>query len=228
MGSSKKNDRRAANYQERQRQDAAKAKAEKDRQKREDFWGQAVVPSQQYVSGGIVSSCGTWILPAGVSIVGANTAGGWTVSTDVAQVETGALPKSESTELITAYRMWNLKRTFPQGYRLIPLNDNFGEVIPCEKMVARCQAGASHPAPQEFCTCGIHAYSKSVPLEPSAKPYAAGEVYLWGKVIVHEHGFRAQFAYPKRLYVIDGGPRANKIADALELTYGVPCSVWDG
>jgi preprotein translocase subunit YajC len=28
-----------------------------------------------------------------------------------------------------------------------------------------------------------------------------GEVYLWGTVVEHEQGFRAQFAYPKNLYL---------------------------
>lgn len=49
-----------------------------------------------------------------------------------------------------------------------------------------------------------------------------------GPIGEHTDGYRAQFAYPKRLYVIDGGPRADKIAEALSWTYGVPCEVWDG
>ena len=28
-----------------------------------------------------------------------------------------------------------------------------------------------------------------------------GEVFLWGTVVEHEHGWRAQFAYPKSLHV---------------------------
>ena len=162
-----------------------------------------------------------------------------------------ALPKSESTEVITGYRMWPLSRSFPDGYRLTAMNATLdGKVTPYEKLTAECKAdtyglgGISintwmgygdppsqkprHQAPHEDCNCGIHAYSKNVPLEPSTKPYVAGEVSLWGKVIVHADGFRAQFAYPKKLYVIDGGPRADKIADALSWTYGVPCEPWDG
>ena len=29
-----------------------------------------------------------------------------------------------------------------------------------------------------------------------------GRVALWGRVIEHEHGFRAQYAYPQRLRLI--------------------------
>jgi hypothetical protein len=53
-----------------------------------------------------------------------------------------------------------------------------------------------------------------------------GEVHLWGKVIPGEIGFRAQYAYPRRLYVLrrtmDGDKRA--MVDALS-AYGVPVDV---
>ena len=226
----KKQDQRAANYQAKQRREAAAAKAEKERQKREDYWSQAVVPIQQ--SGGIVYSPGIQIASGGNWInSGPWQLSAWVKSDDYTQV--APLPRSESTEVITAYRMWPLVRSFPGGYRLSAMNAHLdGKITPNEKLVAECKAFGyptqGHEAPHDDCQCGIHAYSKSVPLDPSDKPYAAGEVYLWGKVIVHERGYRAQFAYPKKLYVIDGGPRADKIADALSWTYGVPCEVWDG
>ena len=31
-------------------------------------------------------------------------------------------------------------------------------------------------------------------------PLIRGEVYLWGKIVEHEFGYRAEFAYPKKLY----------------------------
>lgn len=49
----------------------------------------------------------------------------------------------------------------------------------------------------------------------------AGEVYLWGHVSEHEHGYLAEFAYPKKIY-----PHADFdpiIAMQLEDEYGVPC-----
>lgn len=225
MGANKKRDRRAANYQERQRQ-AAAAKAEKERQERQDrdaYWSNAVVP---YASGGIAQHGTVTVIPQ--MYVSGNI--GWhshtTITPATAKVD---LPKSESTEVITAYRMWPLIRTFPEGYRLAAANHQFdGRIQPYAKLVADCKGGFAHTAPAENCQCGIHAYAKSVPLEHQGKPYAAGEVYLWGKVIEHEDGFRAQYAYPKKLYVIDGGSRADKIAEALAWTYGIPCEVWDG
>jgi preprotein translocase subunit YajC len=51
------------------------------------------------------------------------------------------------------------------------------------------------------CTCGIYAAKNLEHLRQSG--YASygvwGEVYLWGTVVQHTLGWRAQFAYPKRL-----------------------------
>jgi hypothetical protein len=50
----------------------------------------------------------------------------------------------------------------------------------------------------------------------------AGEVLLWGKVIRGELGYRAQYAYPKRLCVVlRSAERRNKAIEALGI-YGVP------
>lgn len=206
---------------------------------------------QQYQFGGLIGNAGGWHVSSTTPL--AHHSIGYPQRPEIDAPKAG-LPKSESTEVITGYRMWPLSRSFPDGYRLTSMNSSLnGKVIPHEKLVAKCQASAysgygfggfsmnswmgygdpapptkRHEAPHDDCLCGIHAYSQNVPLDPSDKPYAAGEVSLWGKVIVHEHGFRAQYAYPKRLYVIDGGSRADKIAEALSWTYGVPCEVWDG
>jgi hypothetical protein len=62
-------------------------------------------------------------------------------------------------------------------------------------------------------TCGYHAhktkeqvhlafgYTLTEVHRRTGLVYAWGEVYLWGKVVEHENGYRAQFAYPKRLWV---------------------------
>jgi|SRR5271168_589869 len=80
---------------------------------------------------------------------------------------------------------------------------------PGQPQVARCRAstvvGRSkanddvHDAPHEGCTCGIYA-TKTLHHFRSARydRYGIhGEVYLWGTVVEHELGYRAQFAYPK-------------------------------
>lgn len=86
---------------------------------------------------------------------------------------------------------------------------------PTRPLTARCNAGLGispvrraaavavpHQAPQMSCTCGIYA-TKSRDQLPwigfGLYGSLCGEVYLWGTVVEHELGWRAQFAYPKSL-----------------------------
>jgi hypothetical protein len=78
----------------------------------------------------------------------------------------------------------------------------------------------AHEAPGASCTCGVYALIDKEQLElqflwPSL-PSVYGRVNLWGRVIVAEKGYRAQFAYPAEFWVDDV-----TIAEALEV-YGVP------
>lgn len=49
------------------------------------------------------------------------------------------------------------------------------------------------------CSCGLYAWKKREFLTVNANEYSSieGEVWLWGKVIDCEKGYRAEFAYPK-------------------------------
>ena len=53
------------------------------------------------------------------------------------------------------------------------------------------------------CTCGVYAAKTIEHLHQCGyKRFGVhGEVYLWGTVVVHERGWRAQFAYPKTLFL---------------------------
>jgi len=47
------------------------------------------------------------------------------------------------------------------------------------------------------CICGVHAWKHESKARASTPPGAVfGIVSLWGHVVEHEHGFRAEFAYP--------------------------------
>ena len=65
---------------------------------------------------------------------------------------------------------------------------------------------AQHPSPVPDCTCGIYASSSlrtlvtSTPSMPAVS--AVGTVALWGRVMEHERGWRAEFAYPDRLTLV--------------------------
>jgi len=53
------------------------------------------------------------------------------------------------------------------------------------------------------CTCGVYAAKTIEHLRQCGyKKFGVhGEVYLWGKVVEHRLGWRAQFAYPKSLFL---------------------------
>jgi hypothetical protein len=68
-----------------------------------------------------------------------------------------------------------------------------------EANTARCRK--EHAAPKEGCTCGIYAAKDLAQLRRSgyAEYGVHGEVYLWGAVVEHRLGWRAQYAYPKSI-----------------------------
>jgi two-component system, NarL family, nitrate/nitrite response regulator NarL len=94
---------------------------------------------------------------------------------------------------IVAYRVWHW-----DGSKLRSLN---GEPwCPRQPLAARCtRVSDRHQAPQMACTCGIYAAKRLDQLRQlgSAGIRIYGEVCLWGTVVEHELGWRAQFAYPK-------------------------------
>ena len=71
-------------------------------------------------------------------------------------------------------------------------------------IVGRTEAADdAHDAPQARCTCGVYA-AKSLELLRKNRYDSCGiygEVSLWGTVVEHELGWRAQFAYPKSLFL---------------------------
>ncbi len=101
--------------------------------------------------------------------------------------------------------------------------------------------------PDENCTCGIYATEDvtGVPGGPPAStplvgiaafaftlqrsvwgaapsPSVFGTVSLWGKVIPGDRGWRAEYAYPRELWVIESAKRS---ASLLAEDYSVPCHV---
>src|SRR5437588_3873451 len=62
----------------------------------------------------------------------------------------------------------------------------------------------SHGMPEFGCTCDIYA-TKSLDHLRSTRYWqygsVHGEIWLWGSVVEHQDGYRAQFAYPKKLFL---------------------------
>jgi hypothetical protein len=61
----------------------------------------------------------------------------------------------------------------------------------------------AHEPPQPACTCGVYAAKNLEHLRRFGyeRRGIQGEVYLWGTVVERKLGWRAQFAYPKSLFL---------------------------
>lgn len=114
---------------------------------------------------------------------------------------------------ITAWRGWKL-----QDMKLAALGST-GIWEPKKIMVAVCNNGGQHHAPLASCNCGMWAFKTLEYLISALEPYTVsvfGQVSLWGRIVETENGFRAQFAYPKELWLLDNA------LEELGYIYGVP------
>jgi hypothetical protein len=106
---------------------------------------------------------------------------------------------------VIGYRAW--------GWVGSGLKSFHGELwVPGEPLAAACLC---HQAPHQLCTCGIYAAKSLNQLQRMgyADLGVYGEVYLWGTIVEHSFGWRAQFAYPKTLVL----PRRHFQCDQREL-----------
>jgi len=140
---------------------------------------------------------------------------------------------------IVGYRawQWNCTGWNPHSAPLKSFNDEWW--LPGRTIAAICTASsgwapvrgaevvhARHEAPQAACTCGIYAAKSFDHLRDQGYLGRGirGEVYLWGKVIEHRSGWRAQFAYPKSLVLspeslLFGGFAQLELRNAELMTY---------
>ena len=110
---------------------------------------------------------------------------------------------------IVAYRVWQWDAA---GLRSL----NGEPWLPGRPLAAGCMAATrgtivgraeavhyAHEPPHSDCTCGVYAARNVEHLRQSGyEQYGIhGEVYLWGTVVEHKLGWRAQFAYPKSLFL---------------------------
>jgi hypothetical protein len=138
-------------------------------------------------------------------------------------------------EPIVGWRQW--KFMYPHFLANLG-NDTI--YMPREKIEALCEQYSTvgtlvlrkhhseQTAPHLTCTCGIYAYKEKTRLLREIRTIYSGlrlvygEINLWGKVIEHEDGYRAQFGYPRRLWCT---PAIEPLAGWIGYVYGVPCEV---
>jgi hypothetical protein len=102
-------------------------------------------------------------------------------------------------------------------------------------LFSRTAKAATHPAPAWGCQCGVYGLThlhgnelEEVPRVPGRDPergaVALGVVLLWGRVIQHAHGYRAEYARPLKILKIAKPPRArgvDSLLDAVAQRYAV-------
>lgn len=139
------------------------------------------------------------------------------------------IDKGFAIEPIVAWRAFGVKvvetLTGEPEYQLLSLNQ---VSWPARKpLEALCHGNllADHDPPKVACTCGIYAWNR----EARANAYQSGnviygEVYLWGDVLICDYGYRAEIAYPKRLFIRATAETRNtkKVRAGLIKSYGIP------
>jgi hypothetical protein len=129
---------------------------------------------------------------------------------------------------IVGYRVWNW-----DCKRLWSLNGRFW--LPGRALAAGCCVAlrTDHKPPADGCSCGVYAaksYQHLQEIYPSGfvEGFAVvqGEVCLWGKVVEHALGYRAQFAYPKSLVLPSNiDPRLESSRLESLMVYGADISI---
>lgn len=108
-----------------------------------------------------------------------------------------------STEPIMAWRTWTLSgRRDGTGVRLRPIAGSARAWPPLQPARAACTRPRLHRAPELGCACGIYGTRTTDLLRRTKDPAVIGRVALWGRVIQHELGYRAELAYPQRLRLV--------------------------
>lgn len=145
-----------------------------------------------------------------------------------------ALPKELVAGPTVGYRAWKIG-----GGMLMSVGTDDTTWRPGRPMMARCRGWKPpHPydaiPPVSRCSCGVYAMKAPAPDWPAWSQgdlrHAFGLVGMWGRVIEHENGYRAQYAYPIALFrevlALPPGfpavPEDHAALDALAARYGIP------
>ncbi len=106
-------------------------------------------------------------------------------------------------EPLMGWRAWTLAGTRTgDDVRLRPIAGDGRPWPPRTPAWAACARHRGHAVPDPWCTCGLHAVPGPDALRRTRDPAVLGTVALWGRVIEHDAGWRAAFAYPQRLRLI--------------------------
>jgi hypothetical protein len=106
-------------------------------------------------------------------------------------------------EPVHAWRSWTLAGSRDGlRVRLMPIAGDGRPWPPRRPAAGSCRRHRTHVVPHLDCTCGLHAVGDPDRLRQARDPAVFGSVALWGRVVEHEHGFRAELGYPQRLRLV--------------------------
>jgi hypothetical protein len=110
-------------------------------------------------------------------------------------------------EALVGWRAWKMK-----DKQIGSLNQDFQWPV-CAAADSKCRKsswpGGNHKictvCPSEHCTCGFYAVNdrEDIPVHEDDDSAIIGEVYGWGRYVRGDYGWRAQYAYPKALYLTE-------------------------
>lgn len=147
-----------------------------------------------------------------------------------------------SIEPVLGWRLWHV-RLHGADYRLESFTMHHVNWPARTRFEASCPVHRDG-APSDDHECGIYAFKtrelaeellrrytgvrqrygreyQELPPVRQGRPIALGSVSLWGRILVRERGYRAQYAYPYELFLIGGD---EQIARELRDRYAV--DVW--
>lgn len=117
--------------------------------------------------------------------------------------EAPGLDRHEGTEPILAWRTWSLTgRPDGSGLLLRAVGRHHRVWPPSEAAEGACRAHPLHDVPSPSCRCGLYATRSEAVLRRTRCPGVLGRVALWGRVVEHDLGFRARYAYPQRMRLV--------------------------
>lgn len=129
-------------------------------------------------------------------------------------------------EPIVGWRLWQVVAGERSGHQLAAWTSDRLVWPPRARAESHCLSAGprAHLSPEPGCRCGLYAFGSrelaegAIAAEMRPIPIAIGRVSLWGRVVKHRDGWRAQYAYPYEVLLLDDDP---VLARELASTYAV-------
>jgi hypothetical protein len=108
-----------------------------------------------------------------------------------------------SAEPVAAWRAWRLRRDGEAGQLRLQPAFRGSSWEPLQPVRAACARRRRHEAPKRRCTCGLYGFNDGSEVGIGGTRLAVvGQVSMWGRVVEHDLGYRAEFAYPARMRLV--------------------------